>query len=121
MMLSSSAGLVAMSVSLSADSLLYLFFVYVFWSSLVIVFLRDFSEMGLGGVGGLFYFCVLLVSVPCSISVFYKLLMGMCIYSCFFPVFLCWVLYSVSEQFYLIKFLVDTRVPRGEANSLRLI
>lgn len=47
------------------------------------------DEMLLGSLGSCFLFCFLLVSFPLSMSVFYKLLMGSCIFSCSFVVFLC--------------------------------
>ena len=121
MMLSSSAALVGMSLSISVDVLACLFIVYVIWTTLVVVFLRGLSGRELNGLGRVFYFCILLISVPCSFSVFYKLLMGVCIYSCYAPVFFCWVLYRISEQFYLVKFLIDTSQPRGVVGSLRLV
>nr|YP_009169427.1 NADH dehydrogenase subunit 2 [Fischoederius elongatus]AJF22819.1 NADH dehydrogenase subunit 2 [Fischoederius elongatus]QIJ60106.1 NADH dehydrogenase subunit 2 [Fischoederius elongatus] len=114
MMLVSSASLVAMSLVLSVDSLFYLFLVYVIWASLVIgYFSLCGDEMVLSSLGFCFLFCFLLVSFPLSLSVFYKLLMGSCIFSCSFLVFLCWVLYSLSEQFYLVKFVIGNEVPKS--------
>nr|YP_008963800.1 NADH dehydrogenase subunit 2 [Paramphistomum cervi]AGV52541.1 NADH dehydrogenase subunit 2 [Paramphistomum cervi]ALC75057.1 NADH dehydrogenase subunit 2 [Paramphistomum cervi] len=114
MMLVSSASLVAMGLVLSVDSLLYLFFVYVVWSSMVIGFFSVCGdEVALGGLGLCFLFCFLLVSFPLSVSVFYKLLMGSCIFSCSFMVFLCWVVYSLSEQFYLVKFVIGSELPKS--------
>lgn len=69
--------------------------------------------MVLGSLGFCFLFCFLLVSFPLSLSVFYKLLMGSCIFSCSFVVFLCWVLYSLSEQFYLVKFVIGAEIPKN--------
>lgn len=68
--------------------------------------------MSLKGLGVCFLFCFLLVSYPLSVSVFYKLLMGSCIFSCSFGVFFLWVLYSLSEQFYLIKFVIGEEIPK---------
>lgn len=121
MMLSSRVVLVAMSFRLSVGALFGLFCVYALWATSVIFFLSGVSGMGLKGRASVFYFCVLLLSLPCSVSVFYKLLMGVCVYSCFFPVFVFWVLYSVSEQFYLLKFLVDTNIPRWGGSRLSLV
>lgn len=88
MMLVSSASLVVMAVVLGVDYLLSLFLVYVLWARLVIgFFYYKGSDMFLGYVGSCFLFCVLLVSFPGSVSVFYKLLMGRCIFSCGFFVF----------------------------------
>lgn len=114
MMLVSRASLVVMRLVLSVSSLFYLFFVYVVWARMVVGFFRvRGEEMVLKGLGFCFLFCFLLVSFPLSVSVFYKLLMGSCIFSCSFIVFLCWVLYSLSEQFYLVKFVIGREVPKG--------
>ncbi len=121
MMLSSSVVLVAMSLVLSVDSLLPLYFIYVLWASLVICFLSRQEGGFISGVSSVFWFCVLLVSVPCSVSIFYKLLMSACIYSCSLPVLMSWVIYSISEQFYLVKLVVDTSIPRSDCGSLGVV
>nr|YP_009171938.1 NADH dehydrogenase subunit 2 [Orthocoelium streptocoelium]AJG03067.1 NADH dehydrogenase subunit 2 [Orthocoelium streptocoelium] len=114
MMLVSSASLVAMSLVLSVNSLVYLFIVYVVWASMVIGFFSMCGdELVLSSLGLCFLFCFLLVSFPLSVSVFYKLFMGSCIFSCSFAVFLCWVFYCLSEQFYLIKFVIGSEVPKS--------
>nr|YP_009262386.1 NADH dehydrogenase subunit 2 [Homalogaster paloniae]ANI86962.1 NADH dehydrogenase subunit 2 [Homalogaster paloniae] len=114
MMLVSSASLVVMSLVLSVDALLYLLLVYIVWATMVIGFFNwTGGEMSLNGLGVCFLFCFLLVSYPLSVSVFYKLLMGSCIFSCSFGVFFLWVLYSLSEQFYLIKFVIGEEIPKS--------
>ena len=85
------------------------------------MFFSQFGLMDLSGLGAFFFFCVLLVSVPCSVSIFYKLMMGVNVYSCYFPVFFSWVVYRISEQLYLIKFVLDVNVPRGGYGSLALV
>nr|YP_009516737.1 NADH dehydrogenase subunit 2 [Paragonimus heterotremus]AYE67509.1 NADH dehydrogenase subunit 2 [Paragonimus heterotremus] len=110
MMLSSSAALMAMSVSGSADVLFYLFVVYGFWSSAVVLFLSHLEDMGLTGVGAYFLFLMLLVSLPISVSVFYKVWMAVGIYFCYFPVFVAWCVYSVSEQLFLFSWLIKDSV-----------
>lgn len=110
MMLSSSAVLVAMSVRGSADTLFYLFVVYRFWGSFVVLFLSYLEERGLAKVGAYFVFLMLLVSLPISFSVFYKVWMAVGIYFCYFPVFVTWCVYSVSEQLFLIRYLVKDSV-----------
>lgn len=77
--------------------------------------------MNLFGEGVYFLFIFLLVSFPFTLSIFYKLLMGFCIYSCFFFVFLRWVLYSISEQLYLVKYLIGYGIPAGCGRMLRLV
>jgi hypothetical protein len=90
MLLVSRASLVAMAFVVSLDYLLLLFLIYVIWTRLVIGFFMYCGEdMRLSGVGERFLFCFLLVSYPASISVFYKLVMGSCIFSCCFLVFFC--------------------------------
>lgn len=88
MMVSSRVALVAMSSVSSVDSLLLLFAVYVLWARCVIMFLRSLSQGFVDGLLGVLLFCGILLSFPVSLSVFYKLLMAVCIYSCTFPVFL---------------------------------
>nr|QWT69518.1 NADH dehydrogenase subunit 2 [Paragonimus westermani]QWT69530.1 NADH dehydrogenase subunit 2 [Paragonimus westermani] len=110
MMLSSSAALVAMSVEGSGDVLLYLFAVYGFWSSAVLFFFSYLEDWGLSGVGTYFVFLVLLVSLPVSVSVFYKVWLAVSIYFCYLPVFASWCLYNISEQLFLISYLVKESV-----------
>nr|YP_009240947.1 NADH dehydrogenase subunit 2 [Brachycladium goliath]ALN38360.1 NADH dehydrogenase subunit 2 [Brachycladium goliath] len=121
MMVSSSAALVAMSFVLSGDVLFWLYCVYLVWATLVVFFLSSLEGMHLSGQGVCFVFVFLLVSFPFTLSVFYKLVMGFCVYSCFFYVFLGWVFYSVSEQLYLVKYLVGYGVPLSCGSVLRLV
>nr|YP_010505936.1 NADH dehydrogenase subunit 2 [Paragonimus skrjabini miyazakii]UXE35008.1 NADH dehydrogenase subunit 2 [Paragonimus skrjabini miyazakii] len=106
MMLSSSAVLMAMSISGSADALFYLFVVYGLWGSLVVLFFSYLENMGLLSVGAYFMFLMLLISLPISFSVFYKLWMAASVYFCYFPVFVAWCVYSVSEQLFLVSWLI---------------
>nr|AKG49769.1 NADH dehydrogenase subunit 2 [Ogmocotyle sp. JM-2015] len=113
MMLVSSASLVVMSLVISLDYLAYLYVIYVVWATAVICFFeKKGGDMSLDGVGLCFMFCSLLVSFPCSISVFYKLVIGGCVFSCYFPVFVCWVFYNISEQFYLVKMVIGQEIPK---------
>lgn len=113
MMLSSSAALVAMSGVLTADVLASIFFVYCIWCSLVVVFFAFYEDGFMGGLGYYFWFCFLLISMPVSVSIFYKLVMVVGMYSCWFAVLVCWVIYSVSEQFYLLKFVMRFSLPKA--------
>ena len=79
------------------------------------------KDMVISGAGMCFLFCFLLVSCPVSVSVFYKLVMGSCIFSCCFLVFSCWVIYTISEQFYLIKFVIGFEVPKRIAGLFNLV
>nr|AWK02433.1 NADH dehydrogenase subunit 2 [Acanthoparyphium sp. WAK-2018] len=115
MMLSSSCSLVAMAFVVSFDVLFYLFLVYFFWCSMVVLFLSlngsDSEDTLLGGVGYYFMFVSLLVSVPVSLSLFYKLIMSVGMFACNFVVLAFWVLYSLSEQFYLLKLIMGGSLP----------
>nr|YP_009169738.1 NADH dehydrogenase subunit 2 [Metorchis orientalis]ALD61612.1 NADH dehydrogenase subunit 2 [Metorchis orientalis] len=113
-MISSSASFVIMSIELSPDLLLYVFLFYFLWASLVILLLSRLEGVSVLESGCCFFLIALLVSFPCSLVIFYKLFVSFCIYSCGFLIFLGWVFCSVSEQFYLIKYLVSTVVPRCE-------
>nr|YP_010528193.1 NADH dehydrogenase subunit 2 [Echinoparyphium aconiatum]UXW64387.1 NADH dehydrogenase subunit 2 [Echinoparyphium aconiatum] len=115
MMLSSSAALVAMSLVLTADVLISIFFIYCLWCSLVVLFFYYYSDGFIGTLGYYFWFCFLLVSMPLSVSIFYKLVMVSGVYSCWFAVLFCWVVYSVSEQFYLLKFIMSFSLPKMSA------
>nr|YP_010704127.1 NADH dehydrogenase subunit 2 [Plagiorchis elegans]WCO87337.1 NADH dehydrogenase subunit 2 [Plagiorchis elegans] len=112
-MLSSSTSLIAMSFVQGLENLLPFFFVYFIWSSLSIIFISSQEDFALSGVGSCFFFVFLLVSFPFSFSIFYKLLSTGYMFSCDFYVFIAWVLYTISEQFYLLKFLIDTTIPRS--------
>nr|QJP04832.1 NADH dehydrogenase subunit 2 [Clonorchis sinensis] len=113
-MISSSASLVVMSVELSPDLLLYVFMFYLFWASMVVMLLSRLDGSRVPQLGYIFLLIFLLISFPGSLSIFYKLFVGLCIYSCSLIVFLGWVFCSISEQFYLIKYLVGVGVPRTE-------
>lgn len=115
MMLSSRAVLVSMSFVLSSDILLFIFIVYCFWCSFVILFFRVCSRIGglEGGVSSYFMFCFLLLSFPISLSLFYKLVIVFGVFRCWFPVLFCWVVYSISEQVYLVKFVVSYDLPKS--------
>lgn len=116
-MLSSRACLVSACLVVSLDLVLYLLVIYVLWCRLVILFLSvycgsGFMSLDASGLGFYFFFCVLLVSFPLSFSIFYKLFMSVVIFSCGFGVLFCWVLYRISEQFYLLKYLMSCGVPK---------
>lgn len=71
--------------------------------------------MGVSGLtGGFVYFLFvsLLVSFPGSLIIFYKLFIGLCVYSCGFLVLFGWVVYNISEQVFLLKYLIGEGIPR---------
>jgi len=84
----SSASLVVMAIEVSSDLLLYLFGVYFLWASVVVWVLRRLEGMNVSDGGSYFLLIAILVSFPGSVALFYKLIMGFCIYSCGFLVFL---------------------------------
>nr|YP_010853274.1 NADH dehydrogenase subunit 2 [Metorchis bilis]WGM81693.1 NADH dehydrogenase subunit 2 [Metorchis bilis] len=113
-MISSSASFVVMSVELSPDLLLPVYLFYFLWASFVIILLGRLESVGVLESGCCFFLVSLLVSFPGSLVIFYKLYVSFCIYSCGFIAFLGWVFCSVSEQFYLVKHLIGSAVPRTE-------
>nr|YP_010401650.1 NADH dehydrogenase subunit 2 [Cryptocotyle lingua]UQU69048.1 NADH dehydrogenase subunit 2 [Cryptocotyle lingua] len=120
-MISSSAALVVMAIEISVDVLVWLFMVYLAWSTLVIYLLSYFDSMEVK-TSAFFFFCVfLLVSFPGSLAIFYKLIIGISIYSCGLLVFLSWVFYNISEQFFLVKYLISIGIPRSEWNGVSLV
>nr|WSP01981.1 NADH dehydrogenase subunit 2 [Creptotrematina aguirrepequenoi] len=121
MMISSSAAFVAISMVCSLASLLHLFFVYLLWASLVLSFFYKCGSYVTWKGGVWFLYGVLLISFPLSFSVVYKFLMSLSIFSCSFLVFFCWVIYSVSEQLFLVSFMVNSGLPRASFGSLKLI
>nr|QDA21733.1 NADH dehydrogenase subunit 2 [Amphimerus sp. JM-2019] len=113
-MVCSSAALIVMSVEVSSDLLLYVYLIYVVWSTLVILFLSRLDGMVVSGGGYYFLVVFLLVSFPGSLVVFYKVFIGLCVYSCGLVAFSGWVFYNVSEQFFLVKCLIGCGLPRSE-------
>lgn len=69
------------------------------------------SSLGLGGGLVYFLFVFLLVSFPGSLVIFYKLFIGLCVYSCGLLIFSGWVVYNISEQLFLLKYLISEGVP----------
>lgn len=114
MLVCSRASLVIMAVEISPDVLIRLFLIYVVWARAVIRLLSVIEGFEVLGGGSFFLLVVLLVSFPGSISLFYKLMICASIYSCGMAVFVGWVVYKVSEQFFLVKYLIRSRVPRGQ-------
>nr|YP_009092176.1 NADH dehydrogenase subunit 2 [Dicrocoelium chinensis]AHG06501.1 NADH dehydrogenase subunit 2 [Dicrocoelium chinensis] len=117
MMLASTAVLVLLSLVSPISIVFYLFVVYVLWASLVIWFFSwcgsEFSSCL--SLGGWFVYCILLVATPFSFSLFYKLVSVFCV--CAFPLFVIvsWVVYSISEQVYLVSWAVNNNFPRGSS------
>lgn len=120
-MLSSRAVLLVMSVQISSDLLVFLFFLYVFWSTLVIFLLGRVRSFGLDGGFVYFLFVSLLVSFPGSVIIFYKLFIGLCVYSCGLLVLFRWVFYKVSEQLFLLKYLISEGVPSVDWCGVSLV
>lgn len=126
MMLSSSACLVACSSFVRSDLVLYFFVVYCLWCSRVVLFFCRYCSGGQmrlenGRLGYYLFFCLLLVSFPLSFSIFYKLFLSILMFSCGAVVLVCWVVYSVSEQFYLLKYLMSCRVPKSLLGVLSVV
>nr|YP_002122305.1 NADH dehydrogenase subunit 2 [Opisthorchis felineus]ACF93438.1 NADH dehydrogenase subunit 2 [Opisthorchis felineus] len=113
-MISSSASFVVMSVELSPDLLMYVFLFYLLWATVVILLLSRLEDGSMLRFGSYFFLISVLVSFPGSLVIFYKLFVCFCIYSCGLIVFLAWAFCNISEQFYLVKYLVGTSVPRAE-------
>nr|YP_009138983.1 NADH dehydrogenase subunit 2 [Clinostomum complanatum]AJR28001.1 NADH dehydrogenase subunit 2 [Clinostomum complanatum] len=127
-MLSSSAGLVLMGLCISLDILIPFFFVYLVWSVGCVCVLWSYFSKGvfdglLSGIGFkfVFYFCVFFLTTPVSLALFYKLLSCYVMFSCGLVPLVCWSLYSVSEQWFLIKFIVSSVVPKNSLNVLSVV
>nr|QIX04642.1 NADH dehydrogenase subunit 2 [Brachydistomum sp. PakPr2] len=117
MMLASTAVLFLVSLVSSVDVVFFFFVVYVFWSSLAVLFFSwcgsQFSSCL--SLGGWLIYCVLLLSIPFSLSLFYKLISVFYVCSCSVFVSVSWVIYSISEQMYLASWAVNSNFPRGSS------
>nr|YP_010693885.1 NADH dehydrogenase subunit 2 [Morishitium polonicum]WCD42522.1 NADH dehydrogenase subunit 2 [Morishitium polonicum] len=121
MMLASSACLVAMSFFVPLEVLFFIFVVYFLWSSLVIIFFYYFGDGSLGGVSYYYFFVFLLITTPISFSIFYKIIFCVGVFSCSFVVMVCWVIYSVSEQIYLLKYIISCGLPKSGVGLFSVI
>lgn len=54
-----------------------------------------------------FVFASLFVSLPVSLAIFYKIVVSSCIFSSGFLLLFGWVFYSISEQLYLLLFVIS--------------
>lgn len=117
MMISSSSSFLLMSLVVSLDMLFFVFLIYVIWCSCVICFFwfigysRSFPFNYRFAV--VFFYVFLLISTPVSLSLFYKMAVSCCIFSCGLVALVSWVFYSVSEQLYLISNLIRGVVPKS--------
>nr|UFJ44424.1 NADH dehydrogenase subunit 2 [Glypthelmins sp. LW2G] len=121
MMLSSSASLIVMVSHQSLEALMVFFVIYLLWATLCIIFMSSQGSLGLTSVVSFFVYVFLLLSFPFSFSIFYKFYLSGCMFSCGSLVFFFWVFYAVSEQVYLLKFLIDCNVPRSDMNVFSYI
>nr|AKC58420.1 NADH dehydrogenase subunit 2 [Eurytrema pancreaticum] len=114
-MLLASTGLMIMTALCCVTSnLLFLFLVYLVWSSQVIVLFSFWGgSLGERDLVWWFFYCFLLVSHPMSFSVAYKLISVYCVSSFSIFVMSCWLLYSLSEQLFLIMWAINYKHPRS--------
>lgn len=87
----------------------------------MIYFFSHQEGLNISGLVKVFVFSVLLLSFPFSFSMFYKFVVGFCIYSCPTPVILTWVLYSLSEQIFFVKFLCSFYIPQDRFGVLGFV
>lgn len=87
----------------------------------MILFFSYQDGLELCGVASFFLFCVLLLSFPFSLALFYKFVLRFCIFSCSLGVFVSWVFYNLSEQFYFVKYVVSGYIPRMDLGVLKFI
>lgn len=52
-----------------------------------------------------------MISFPVSFSIFYKLVLGYGVYRISIGCLVCWVLYSILEQLYLLMLITRFKVP----------
>lgn len=113
MMLSSRGILVVMSLYQSLESLLWFYFSYFIWGSFCILFFYYYRFLGSWeGISVFLLYTFLLLTTPISFSLLYKFSVGYVVFSTSFLVFCFWVVYRLSEQFYLFKYLCSSFVPK---------
>nr|YP_009867150.1 NADH dehydrogenase subunit 2 [Diplostomum ardeae]QKG04348.1 NADH dehydrogenase subunit 2 [Diplostomum ardeae] len=133
MMISSSCIIVVMSFNISLNLLVWFFFVYLIWCTFTLLFLFFCESCGFilstaflsnSGQFGIFFwfgFIFLLLSTPISFSLFYKVFISCCIYSCGWVFIIFWVIYSLSEQFFFIKYLLSSFICKFSFNWFFII
>lgn len=134
MLIASSCVLLLSSFVVSLDVLVYFFLIYFLWSTMVIMFLFFnggasnillvmFGFKSLGSFNQVYLFCYifLLLTTPCSFSLLYKISSIYCIYSLGVVTILVWVLYSLREQFFFLKYLLSSLVVKDSLNWLRSV
>lgn len=115
MMLSRRSVLVGLGASgCGVPALLRMYLVYFFWASLVLLYLWFAGDacMRFEGRYSVFLFGFLILSLPVSLRIFYKIAVCSCIFSTSLILLLCWCIYSISEQLYL--FLALTGLYSGK-------
>lgn len=66
------------------------------------------GRLVINGIISKILYCYLFIAFPLSASFFYKVYLGYCLLGTSWLVCICWFLYSVSEQYYVWNFLVQT-------------
>lgn len=117
-MISSSTSLVVISPVLSTEILLDIFVFYLVWARMVIWALRCCGRGGVSGSYAPLLFFFLLLSFPGRLCVFYKLMLSSAMLACDRFMLVSWIVYNVSEQFFILRFLVGTKLPRSEIEYL---
>lgn len=86
---------------------------YSVWCVIIIVFIfyLRVSGWGFSLVRSLLYF-LLLVKLPLSFSMLYKLSLSYSVVGCGLPVISVWLIYTVFEQVFLVRFFLTTRLPK---------
>ena len=127
MMISSSVLLILMSFVLSLDILWRIYVIYLVWCRFVIIYLANLGasssvgDFSFDGLFRIFLYVFFMLSTPLSFSLFYKLSVSYCVFSCGFFVLLRWVIYRFSEQFYLIKYLVRRSLPKDKLDYVSVV
>lgn len=123
MMISSRCVVVVMSFGASLDLLVWLYLVYVIWSTLTIFFLFFCDRVGFCLVQGIsgnlkfglffwFGYIFFLLTTPISFSFFYKVFASFCVFSCGWLVLVVWIFYGLSEQLFFFKYIISSFVSK---------
>nr|BAV81465.1 NADH dehydrogenase subunit 2 [Schistosoma mattheei] len=102
MVVSSSSVMVFILSLLGVDEFVYLFIIYLIWSTGVLLYFGVFN--------GLIGYLLWLVSIPFSFSFVYKVVCSYYLVGSGFCVLLFWFIYCFLEQLYLFKWLASSKI-----------
>lgn len=114
MIVSGSARLVIIGMLCSTEISFYVYWVYFVWVTLGLRFFYFLpNARGVSDDFIVYCFVILFISFPFGVAIFYKYAIGMSLLIAKFYIFVSWCFYTISEQLFLIYFLIS----RGKVRS----